>query len=265
MSNDPNLHDLAGWEHVALHERVLTAIKIVPKHFKPAARIDGINVADLPTLALAATIEEHTIATLNALRSVWDPARTYAAYSFIRQPQMFPSVRLCRALGSDDIIMGIELSGWNVLAKEGMPNFRFVRTADACAPQDLVVVVPWALSDVTHGAPVAFCPYVASAKRLATVRNDYWKNGRRSETDATIVSPVGVRLYPRKSDGIDDKPAIDANKNFGRIARTCMMDDFIAETKQVVLRDRSIAMWIRDVERLGADRGDLTHAPPEVA
>jgi hypothetical protein len=256
----------AGWEHAALHKLVLAAIETLGEHFKPPTRIEGINVADLARLggALASTIEDQTVATLNAMRSLWDPANKYAAYSFVRQPQMFPSVRLCRAPGSDDIIMGIDLSGWYVLAKEGAPTFRFLRTAEACAPQDLVVVVPWALSEVTYGTPVAFAPYIASARRLAAARNDYWTHERRTEADTTIDSPVGVKPYPRKLDGIDDKPVVDGGQNFGRIARTGLMDDYIAETKQIILHDRTIVTWIKDVELLRAERGDITPAPGRV-
>ena len=40
--------------------------------------------------ALAATIEESMVKTLNDLRSVWDPRAAYETYAFVRQPQTFP-------------------------------------------------------------------------------------------------------------------------------------------------------------------------------
>ncbi|WP_437875559.1 hypothetical protein [Sorangium sp. So ce513] len=265
--SDSNLQELRpGWEHADLHRRVVAAIQSLPAHFDTQARIDGIHMADLARLggALVSTIEEQVVATLNALRSAWDPANTYAAYSFIRHSQMFPGVRLCRELGSDDIIMGIDLSGWYVLAKEGVPTFRFLRSAAACAEQDLVVVVPWALSEVTHGTPVAFAPYVESAKRLATVRNEYWMLGRKTDADKTIESPDGVTPYPKKSEGIDDKPVADAGNNFGRIARTGLMSDYIAAIKKIELRDRTLAAWLADVESTRVEYGNLTPAPGRV-
>lgn len=257
----------AGWEHAELHSRVLAAIATLPEHFKPTTRIDGINIGDLSRLggALVSTIEDQTVATLEAMRSTWDPSNKYAAYSFVRHPNMFPSVRLCRAPGSDDIIMGIELIGWYALAKEGVPTFRFLRTSAVCADQDLVVVIPWAFSEVTHGAPVAFAPFIASAKRLASARNDYWEHGRRTGADTAIDSPVGVMPYPKKNDGIDDKPVVDGGQNFGRIARTGVMDEFIDATKETVLNGRTITSWIADFEKLRAERGELTPSPGQVA
>lgn len=264
---DDNIQELpAGWNHAALHKRVLVAIKTFPEHFKPPMRIEGLNIADLSRLGgvVISTMEEQTVATMNAMRSIWDPTNEYAAYSFIRHPQMFPGVRLCRASGSDDVIMGIELNSWYVLAKEGMPNFRFSRTEAVCAEQDLVVVIPWVLSEVTHGTPVAFPPYIASAKRLATARNEYWTHERKTGTDTKIDAPAGVNHYPKKLDGIDDKPVVDGGQNFGRIARTGLMDDYIARTKQTVLRDRSIAAWLSNFESLRAEHGDFTPAPGRV-
>jgi hypothetical protein len=49
--------------------------------------------------------------------------------------------------------MGIELKGWYVLAKEKEPSFRYKVTLTVCAPADLLVVVPWALSNVISGRP----------------------------------------------------------------------------------------------------------------
>ena len=39
-------------------------------------------------------------------------------------------------------LLGIELKGWYVLSKEGEPSGRYKVTPAACAPQDLLVIVP---------------------------------------------------------------------------------------------------------------------------
>ncbi|MFQ5827536.1 MAG: hypothetical protein ACE5JD_00075 [Candidatus Methylomirabilia bacterium] len=55
-------------------------------------------VTDIFTLnaALGATIEEQVVATLNALRPVWDPDKKLQTFGFVRQTQTFPDVLLRR-------------------------------------------------------------------------------------------------------------------------------------------------------------------------
>ena len=81
---------------------------------------------------LGTTIEEQVVATLNLMRPVWDPMRQYQTYSFVRQTQTFPDVLLRRQTDGQEVIMGIELKGWYLLAKEGMPSYRFTVSPDAC-------------------------------------------------------------------------------------------------------------------------------------
>ncbi len=75
--------------------------------------------------ALAATIEDSMVKTLNDLRSVWDPKDEYETYAFVRQPQTFPDVVLRRVDNGEDVLLGIELKGWYLLAKEEAPTYRF--------------------------------------------------------------------------------------------------------------------------------------------
>ncbi|HTU91770.1 MAG TPA: hypothetical protein VMF69_16935 [Gemmataceae bacterium] len=84
---------------------------------------------------MGANIEEQVVRTLNLIRSTWDADGRYALYSFVRRPQTFPDVRLRKASG-DETLMGVELKGWYLLAKEGEPSLRFQATAAACAKQD---------------------------------------------------------------------------------------------------------------------------------
>ena len=147
----------ADEEHYQLYRDVREAISSLPIYFRTETHISGIMATDLHTLntVLGATIEQQVVHTLNLIRNTWDPDENYALYSFVRQAQTFPDV-LLRRTSTDDIILGIELKGWYLLAKEAEPSFRFQTTAAACARRDLIVVVPWVLGNVISGSPVLF-------------------------------------------------------------------------------------------------------------
>ena len=123
--------------------------------------------------ALAATIEDSMVKTLNDLRSVWDPGDEYETYAFVRQPQTFPDVVLRQIDNGEDVLLGIELKGWYLMAKEEAPTYRFTVTEAACNTHDLLVVVPWLLSNILAGSPVLFRPFVESALYCARKRNHY--------------------------------------------------------------------------------------------
>jgi len=199
--------------------------------------------------ALGATIEEQVVATLNRIRPTWDPDNSYALHGFVRQPQTFPDVVLCRLssdpTASSDIILGIELKGWYLLSKEREPSFRFTVTPRACADPDLLVCVPWALKNILSGPPKVFRPYVVSAKHAAQLRNYYWQYQRASSKDKSIVSPPhDIGPYPSKSDQISDRPAYDGGGNFGRYARTGLMDDYLKAVLQEPLCGIAAGAWL---------------------
>ncbi len=110
----------AGWEHQQLYQRVRAAIYAIPAHFKSATTIDGLAATDLHTLGqvLGVAIEDQVVATLNGLRSYWDPDSKYQKYSFHRQAQVFPDVLFKSDRNGEDIILGIELKSWYLLGKE---------------------------------------------------------------------------------------------------------------------------------------------------
>ena len=83
-------------------------------------------------------LEEQTVATLNETRAIWDPEGRWADYEFKRYAESFPDVRLERN-GGDAPVIGIELKGWYLLAKEEMPSFRFRASANAMTVWDLIV------------------------------------------------------------------------------------------------------------------------------
>jgi hypothetical protein len=221
-----------SWKHRELYDRVLDALHALPARFRTSLRIAGISATDLFTLntPLGAAIEQSVVESLNSIRELWDPTGQYEVYSFVRQAQVFPDVRLqTTAPGIPDpdrIIMGIELKGWFVLSKEGEPSFRYRATPAACAPADLLVVYPWSLAEVLSGAPRLMRPFVAEARYAAEMRNYYWQYKRQAQ-NPTVISAPHQAPYPNKNQKFNDDAASDAGGNFGRVARSAIMEDFI--------------------------------------
>jgi len=233
-----------GDDHYELYKAVREAISCLPIYFRTETHISGIMATDLHTLntVLGATIEEQVVRTLNLIRNTWDPEGKYTLYSFVRQTQTFPDV-LLRKTSMDEILLGIELKGWYLLAKEGEPSLRFRVTSAACAQRDLVVVVPWVLGNVISGAPILFEPFVESAKYAAEYRNYHWQRIRETKQDTGILIPTGVGPYPSKADQILDKPLSDDGGNFGRLARTGMMDSYMQKLNEVQLCGIKTKYW----------------------
>lgn len=233
-----------GWKHYQLFKDVREAISCLPIYFRTETHISGIMATDLHTLntVLGATIEEQVVRTLNLIRNTWDPDEKYALYSFVRQAQTFPDV-LLRKTSSDEILLGIELKGWYLLAKEAEPSLRFQSTAAACAKHDLIVVVPWVLGNVISGSPILFEPFIESARYAAEYRNYHWQHIRETKQDTGIEIQKGVGPYPSKSDQILDKPHSDGGGNFGRLARTGMMDSYMQKLDHVQLCGIKTVYW----------------------
>lgn len=259
------------WEHIELYEHVKEAISSLPGHFTTETYIEGILATDIFTLnsALSATIEEQVVATLNKMRNIWDPNDHYSLYHFVRQAQTFPDVLLRRnpqeqvstseenekrkaeqAFDDDtdrlheEILLGIELKGWYLLSKEGEPSFRYKVTPEACTQQDLIVVIPWVLKNVITGSPYVLSPYIISAKYAALYRNYHWQYLREAESDSKIVSPQGVTPYPKGREKISDKPQFDSGGNFGRYARTGLMDNYIGSIMEEPLCGIAAKYWL---------------------
>ena len=123
-------------------------------------------------------------------------------------------------------------------------EFRFQVTAGACADADLIVVVPWALSNVLSGMPVTYKPFVTQARYAAEYRNYWWANVRRTTTDTSIAVPEEVNPYPAKSDPVTDRPSRDGGGNFGRLAKIGIMDEYIAEILNLPLSGIPAKSWI---------------------
>jgi hypothetical protein len=240
----PKVLPQPGDEHYQLYKDVREAISSLPIYFRTETHISGIMATDLHTLntVLGATIEEQVVRTLNLIRNTWDPNENYALYSFVRQAQTFPDV-LLRKTSTDEILLGIELKGWYLLAKEAEPSLRFQATSAACAQRDLIVVVPWVLGNVISGSPILLEPFVESAKYAADYRNYHWQVIRQTKQDTGIEIPKNVRPYPAKADQILDKARSDGGGNFGRLARTGMMDSYMQKLNEVQLCGIKTIYW----------------------
>lgn len=229
----------AHWPHRALYDRVLSALHALPARFRTSLRVAGISATDLFTLntALGAAIEASVVDNLNALRDLWDPEGKYEIYSFVRQAQNFPDVRLeTTAPGAaDKVIMGVELKGWFLLAKEGEPSFRYKAAPQVCAVQDLLVVFPWGLDEVISGVPRLYRPFVEEARYAAEWRNHYWTTLRGKTGPETQIKPAThTTPYPLKGQKFNDEAVNDQGKNYGRVARGGLMEQFI----ELLLQER---------------------------
>lgn len=239
-----------SWKFYALRERILDALHALPSRFRSSLRIAGISAADLFTLntPLGAAIEQSVVENLNELRDLWDPQGEYEVYSFVRQSQVFPDVLLTTTAPGvpedERIILGVELKGWFILSREGEPSFRYKASPNVCAPQDLLVVYPWALDEVISGTPRIMRPFVEEARYAAEQRNYYWENLRKTTGSAAkITLATHQTAYPNKGLEFNDRPVSDSGGNFGRIARSRIMDDFIEEFMKQPLSGIPASFW----------------------
>lgn len=231
-------------ERTKLRNGVVRALRAVPMYFTSPINIEGLSATDLFAMntLLGGAIEEQTVATLNATRSIWDADGQWADYEFRRYAESFPDVRLERE-GDDEPLIGIELKGWYLLAKEEMPSFRFKAAADAMTVWDLLAVFPWSLSNVISGKPVLASPYIEQAKYAADLRTYYWEN--RSDSAQKVEHP-STHPYPVPGSSYSDIVHDDRGGNFGRIARIKgLMDEWVSATMQTPLSGIEARWWVR--------------------
>ncbi len=238
--------------------RVHRALLALPGHFSSRTSIEGLAATDLFALntVLAMAIEIQVVETLNRMRSIWDPNGEWPLFHFLRQAQTFPDVLLQRPTrdGGREVLLGIELKGWYLLSKEGVPSFRYTATPAACSPRDLLAVVPWHLGNVMSGTPTVRTPGVWSAVHAATYRNYWWRHRRRARSSPDIVAPENTRPYSGR-ERTSDRPVSDHGGNFGRIARIGIMKDWIREQRELSIAGIPTRNWIAFL-RQHAEGGD---------
>ena len=236
-----------------LVSNVRDAISALPVYFRTATRIEGLDGGELFNLSavLGSAIEVQVVETLNRIREVWDPDDRWPRYRFVRSAQTFPDVRLSARSrdGDPDIALGIELKGWYLLSKEREPSFRYTVTPPACAPQDLLVVVPWHLKNVLSGEPVVYEPYIEQARYVAEFRNWWWTNDRETSDmpEQRQVNPPDEEVgpYPAPKTRTADRPVKDGGNNFGRVARLAgLMDDYTSSLRAQRIAGIPADHWI---------------------
>ncbi len=202
--------------------------------------------------------------TLNRVRTTtWDPDGELTGYRFVRQAQVFPDVVL-KATDPDavePIKLGIELKGWYVLAKERKPNFRFKATPLSCSELDMLVVFPWALSQVISGNAQVLSPWIVGARYAAEYRNWHWLHqmGKGTDEDEPAPAEREIRLsavtkhYPEsKAEEHNDEAMNDKGNNFGRIARTGLMRRYIDQVfEEEELAGVQLRYWQRFLKLFG--------------
>ena len=183
-------------KRVKLLDNVKDALRSIGAYFDSSTHIEGLEAGDLFNLnsVLGSSIEVQVVDTLNRIRKVWDPDDEWPEHKFERSSQTFPDVRLvARTGGALSNVLGIELKGWYLLAKEGEPSFRYKVTPQVCSEFDLLVVVPWHLKNVLSGVPVVYEPYIEQARFVAEYRN-YWLCAKK----------CAKTLQGRKGHGIEE-------------------------------------------------------------
>ena len=197
----------------------------------------GILATDLFSLntLLGSMIESKVVSFLNSHRHLWDDG-IWKDYHFIRSNESFPDVRLVKITDAKNIVLGIELKSWFILSKEGEPSFRYRTASEACDKGDLLCIVPWYLSDAVCGNPVLSSPWIFSAKAAAEASKRHWVYLRQTDTPLSLKQrglevPPGIKPYMENArDKTNYKPRLDGGNNFGRLARTGIMDEFVNET-----------------------------------
>jgi hypothetical protein len=250
------------WLHYKMWQRVNDLLYALPNYFDTELVIKGINVTEIFSIggAFSTVVDAQVVDILNRLRNIWDPDNLYSEYTFVRQSQTFPDVLLRHAESENDILFGIELKSWYILSKEGEPSFRYKVTPSACASADLLVIIPWILSEVISGKPRLLTPYKELARYAAKYRNFYWQRSRLdSDRDPNIISPIAVRIspYPDSKQEASDKANDDKGSNFGRIARAGILDDYVNKLVQQDYLGIKITHWIEFLKAISENRTDI--------
>lgn len=233
-----------------LHSGVRAALSALPAYFSFPSPLTGIQATDLHSLStlMGVAIEDQVVEALNGLRTVWDKDHAWSDCSFVRSAQAFPDVRLARRTEQGlEPVFGIELKGWFLLAKEGVPSLRYQVSPDACAPWDLVCVVPWHLDSVVAGHPRVIQPWVEQAQYAARWRDHWWqfiRGGADTADERKITPPTNASPYPSKADLVSMRPVKDGGGNYGRLPRCKpLMDSFIASVQDTPLLGIPAVDW----------------------
>ena len=86
-------------------------------------------------------------------------------------------------------------------------------------------------------------PYVELARYVAEYRNHHWEHVMSHKKSPRVITSSFRHPYPSKTDEILDKAEDDAGRNFGRIARTRLMDTFCEAAGERLLSGIPARYW----------------------
>ena len=84
---------------------------------------------------------------------------------------------------------------------------------------------------------------IASLPIYFRTETQNWQHVRKTQLAKEIGLSEGVAPYPNKSDHILDRPVADSGHNFGRLARTGLMDSYIDKVNDVNLCGIKAVHW----------------------
>lgn len=233
------------WPHHQIKKKVLETIYDITSNFDRhdfAYLRSHYQVNDRPEEYI-----ENVVAYSLGVESVtWDGGITIS-----HRPATYPDI-MVHSRGEP--ILAIEIKVWNMLAAEKSPTFRFATSPRACGPHDLLVLFPFVydLGYPGSGPLRLYPPYIENSKYVAIRRNLYWTH---NNPNAPIVeAPDDITPHVEmKRQRIKDHAANDSGKNFGRIARTPLLNRFCDQAWQYKhaprgpyqFAPRSIEDWYR--------------------
>lgn len=104
---------------------------------------------------------------------------------------------------------------------------------------------PGIISEVISGVPRLAVPYTELARYVAEYRNYHWEFVMTHRKSAAVVVPERASPYPLKSDEISDRADADSGRNFGRIARSGLLDEFVTAAGSRLLGGIPAKHWRR--------------------
>jgi hypothetical protein len=121
-------------------------------------------------------------------------------------------------------------------------------------------VIPWLLSEVISGTPKLLTPYKELARYAAEYRNYYWQKSRIENNENPNIHrpPQESRYpYPDSKREASDEAEEDKGGNFGRVARSGIIDSYTVSIKSQDYLGVKIAHWIQFFKAISETSTDI--------
>ena len=118
-------------------------------------------------------------------------------------------------------------------------------------------MVPWYLSNVRPESLPCWClGFILPVLQLSIVTIGGRRSGLLPLTPGIIHPAHPVHPYPNKADEVADTPVADRGGNFGRLARTRIMDDFLRASLRTSVAGIAAEHWIKFFRIYSEPRND---------